>query len=61
NETLNLKANELLYGVSLATPGMVMVRLFNFYGIMAIAFIYYMIFHLKKRKKAIDLKGEKNE
>lgn len=59
NETLNLKANELLYGVALATPGMVMVRLFNFYGIMLLAFIYYMFFHLKKRKKAIDLKGAK--
>ena len=59
NETLNLKANELLYGASLATPGMVMVRLFNFYGIMAIAFAYYMMFHIKKRRKAIDLKGEK--
>lgn len=61
NETLNLKANELLYGKSLSTPGMVMVRLFNFYGIMAIAFIYYMIFHLKKREKAITLKGERKD
>ena len=41
--------------------GMVMVRLFNFYGIMAIAFIYYMIFHLKKREKAITLKGERKD
>lgn len=62
NETLNLKANELLYGMSLATPGMVMVRLFNFYGIMVVAFIYYMVFHLKKRRKVDYLKGEeKNE
>lgn len=59
NETLNLKANEYLYGSTLATPGMIMVRLFNFYGIMILAFIYYLIFHLKPRKKAIDWRKEK--
>ena len=50
NESLLLVVNKLLYGKDLALSGMLLQRSLNFYILVIISFIYYLIFHYKKRK-----------
>ena len=51
-EGLLLEANKLIYGTTLATSGMILLRSISFYGIVLFSFIAYLYFHFKKRKKA---------
>jgi len=55
SEGLILEANKLIYGSSLATSGMILLRSISFYGIVIFSLLCYLIFHFVKRSKAIVL------
>lgn len=55
SENLLNEANKVLYGGSLATSGMIILRAISFYGIVLFAFIYYLFFHYLKRKPCTKL------
>ncbi len=56
SEGLLLQANQIIYGASLATSGMMLLRGISFYLLVIFSFIFYMCFHFLKRKKAQKLK-----
>lgn len=53
NEGLLLEANKRIYGGDLVLSGTLLLRSINFYAILIISGIVYMIFHFCKRKKVI--------
>ena len=55
SEGLLLQANQVIYGTSLATSGMMLLRGISFYLLVTFSFIFYLIFHFIKRKKAIKM------
>ena len=59
SEGLLLEANQLIYGKTLATSGMIILRGISFYLLVIFSFIFYLIFHFIKRKKAIKIRKEK--
>ena len=52
SEGLLLQANQIVYGTSLATSAMILLRGISFYLLVIVAFIFYLFFHFIKRKKA---------
>ena len=56
SEGLLLQANQIIYGASLATSGMILLRGISFYLLVTFSFIFYLFFHFMKRKKAIKIK-----
>lgn len=60
SEGLLLQINEFIYGSTLATPAMILLRTVSFYSIVIFSGIFYVYFHFKKRKKAknIIIEGE---
>lgn len=56
SEGMLLEANKFIYGATFATSGMVLLRSISFYLVMLISFIWYVFFHLVKRKKAVLIK-----
>ena len=54
NEGLLLGINKLLYGKALALSGMIMQRSLNFYILIIISGIFYIIFHFRKKFKKIS-------
>lgn len=59
SETLLLKINKFIYGVSLATSSMILLRGISFYIFIILAGIFYLIFHFSKRQKR-EIKRSKN-
>jgi len=55
SEGLLLEINQMIYGSVLATSGMILLRGISFYFIVIFSGIFYLWFHFKKRKKAVDL------
>lgn len=55
SEGLLLQANQIIYGSALATSGMMLLRGISFYLLVLFSFIFYLIFHFVKRKKAIKM------
>ena len=51
SETLLLKINKFIYGASLATSSMILLRGISFYIFIILAGIFYLIFHFSKRQK----------
>lgn len=56
SEGLLLQANQIIYGASLATSGMILLRGISFYLLVTFSFVFYLFFHFIKRKKAIKIK-----
>jgi len=55
NEGMLLEANKLIYGNGFATSAMLLLRSINFYAILLISGIGYIVFHFTKRKKAVAI------
>ncbi len=55
SEGLLLQVNQLIYGVILETPAMMLLRGISFYIVVLLSGIYYVIFHFVKRKGAKSL------
>ncbi len=53
NESLLLMVNKLLYGNELALSGMLLLRTINFYALVVISGIVYLLFHYRFKIKAI--------
>lgn len=51
SESLLLKINKFIYGATLATSSMILLRGISFYIFVILGGIFYLIFHLSKRKK----------
>lgn len=56
SESLLFQANQVIYGETLATPAMIIMRSISFYGIVIFALVYYLIFHFLPRKGAKEIK-----
>ena len=54
-EGLLLEINKYIYGTTLATPAMILLRTISFYLVVLFSLIFYLIFHFKKRKKGTIL------
>lgn len=54
-EGLLLEINKYIYGTTLATPAMILLRTISFYLVVLFSLIFYLIFHFKKRKKGTTL------
>ena len=52
SESLLLKINKFIYGATLATSSMILLRGISFYIFVVLGGIFYLIFHLSKRAKA---------
>lgn len=50
NESLLLTVNQLLYGEDFALAGMLLLRSINFYLLVIVSGIFYLIFHYRKKK-----------
>ena len=55
SEGLLLQANQIIYGTVLATSGMMLLRGISFYLLVTFSFIFYLIFHFVKRRKAVKI------
>lgn len=60
-EGIILSINELLYGKGLALSSMLLQRSINFYLLMLVSFIFYLVFHYdkKRRKRKEKILNEK--
>lgn len=55
SEGLLLQINQMIYGSLLATSSMILLRGISFYFIVIFSGFFYLWFHFKKRRKAVDL------
>lgn len=55
SEGLLLEINQMIYGGALATSAMILLRGISFYVLVIFSGLFYLWFHFKKRKKAVDL------
>ncbi len=55
SEGLLLEINQFLYGALLATSGMILLRGISFYIFVIFSGLFYVLFHFKKRQKAVEV------
>ena len=58
SEGLLLQINQAIYGASLATPAMILLRSVSFYFIVLWSGLFYVFFHFIPRKKATTILEE---